>query len=317
MLTLDPKLFGDEAITEETRAVNRNIIERIEASPDQWSISPADIRARRALGEGPFPLAEKSPRAETKTIAGPGGPIELRIIRPKGDVRGIYYHIHGGGWTFGGASEQDPRLEQIADRCGLAAVSVEYRLAPEHPYPAGPDDCEAAALWLHKNAKVEFGSDWLSIGGESAGAHLSVVTVLRLRDRHGLTPFRKANLVAGCFDMALTPSARNFGDENLVLRTRDIESFRRCFLGNDAELSNADISPIHADLTGLPHALFTIGTRDALLDDSLFLASRWLSAGNRVDLKVYPGGAHAFQGFPCALTEQSLADMDAFLGSDT
>ena len=74
-------------------------------------------------------------------------PSGSRIIAPA-EPKGVYLHIHGGGWTWGTADEQDPWLDRLAERCGLAVVSVEYRLAPEDPYPAAPDDCEAAALWL-------------------------------------------------------------------------------------------------------------------------------------------------------------------------
>jgi acetyl esterase/lipase len=102
---------------------------------------------------------------------------------------------HGGGWVLGGADLQDPMLERIADNTGQAVVAVEYRLAPEHPYPAGPDDCEAAAVWLVQNGKKEFGTGVLTIGGESAGGHLTAVTILRMRDRHGYTGFRGANIV--------------------------------------------------------------------------------------------------------------------------
>lgn len=317
MLTIDPALFVSEAISTETHALNAAIVARMEAVPDQWDFPPQEMRRRRAEGLGAFPLAPRSERARTVTVDGPGGPLALRIIAPE-EPRGVYLHIHGGGWTFGGSAEQDPRLERLADRCGLACVSVEYRLAPENPYPAAPDDCEAAALWLIDNAGPAFGTDRLAIGGESAGAHLSVITMLRLRDRHGLTPFRAANLVAGCYDLSMTPSARSFGDEKLVLRTRDIAMFRRCFLGDIAErpddVSDPDISPLNADLAGLPRALFSIGTRDALLDDSLFMTQRWLAAGNRAELAVFPGGPHVFQGFPCALAEESLARMDRFLG---
>ena len=136
-----------------------------------------------------------------------GNEIPLRIIAPA-NPRGVYLHIHGGGWVLGGADLQDPMLERIADNAGLAVVSVEYRLAPEHPYPAGPDDCEAAAVWLTRHAKAEFGTDALTIGGESAGGHLAAVTLLRMRDRHGYTGFRGANLVYGAYDMTMTPSQR-------------------------------------------------------------------------------------------------------------
>ena len=107
--------------------------------------------------------------------------------------RGVYLHLHGGGWVLGGADMQDPMLERIADNTGQAVVAVEYRLAPEHTYPAGLDDCEAAAVWVVQNANKEFGTDVLTIGGESAGGHLTAVTILRMRDRHGYTGFRGAN----------------------------------------------------------------------------------------------------------------------------
>jgi acetyl esterase/lipase len=142
---IDPAPFDPRNVEEEIRAQNADILAKLSALPDQWSFPPALIRERRRQGLGPFPPLPKSPRAEIVTIAGPGGPLDLRIIAPA-NPRGIYFHIHGGGWTLGTADEQDPWLDRIADNCGLAVVSVEYRLAPEHPYPAGPDDCEAAAL---------------------------------------------------------------------------------------------------------------------------------------------------------------------------
>lgn len=309
---LDPALFDPAAIDAETAALNATIIAASEAAPDQWSLPPAVIREMRAKGLGTFPLAPKSPRAETLEIPGPGGTIVLRIIAPAAP-RGVYLHIHGGGWTFGGADLQDGRLERWVDTAGLATVSVEYRLAPEHPYPAAPDDCEAAALWLVREVADRFGTDRLFIGGESAGAHLAVVTLLRLRDRHGLTPFRAANLTAGAFDLAMTPSARRFGEEKLILRTLDIHLFVQNFLRQGGDLSHPDISPLNGDLRGLPPALFTIGTRDALLDDSLFMSGRWAAAGNRADLAVYPGGCHVFIGFPGRLSEQALRRSEAFL----
>ena len=89
------------------------------------------------------------------TITGKdGNEIPLRVIAPP-QPRGIYLHLHGGGWVLGGADLQDPMLERIADNTGQAVVAVEYRLAPEHPYPAGPDDCEAAAAWLVQKGKKD------------------------------------------------------------------------------------------------------------------------------------------------------------------
>jgi acetyl esterase/lipase len=169
-------------------------------------------------------------------------------------------------------------------------------------------------LWLAKNARAEFGSDVLAIGGESAGATLSAITLLRMRDRHGFSGFSAANLVYGAYDYSMTPSQRQFGDRRLVLRTVDIEKFRDAYLpGLQQDLLDPDISALYADLKGLPPALFTIGTEDALLDDSLFMYSRYVAAGNQAELAIYPGGAHGFNAYPLAIASQANARMDAFL----
>jgi acetyl esterase len=305
-------IFSEDAVDDETRAINAQIVARLRSGPDRWSMPPAELRAMRARGEGPLPLAPRSAKAETITIPGPGGPLSLRLLAPPSPT-GIYLHFHGGGWTLGGADQQDPRLESIAANTGFACLSVEYRLAPEHPYPAAPNDCEAAALWLVREAKQRFGTERLAIGGESAGAHLAVVTLLRLRDRHGPMPFAGANLVSGCYDLSLTPSVRNWGEEPLVLNTHAIRTFVNNFLPPGSDPTSPDISPLYADLRGMPPALFTIGTRDPLLDDSLFMSTRWAAAENRSDIAVYPGGAHVFVELPSALASRALARIDSFL----
>jgi acetyl esterase/lipase len=262
-----------------------------------------------------FPAPVRSERAKWIEIDGPGGKLKLRVIAPESS-RGAYLHLHGGGHVLGAADQQDRLLERIADEARLTAISVEYRLAPENPYPAGPDDCEAAALWVHDNLR-DFGGEALAIGGESAGAHLSALTLLRLRDKHGRTPFQAANLVFGVFDLGMTPSARAFGDERLVLRTLDIHKFGDAFLPgvSDAEKRAPHLSPLYADLHGLCPALFTVGTKDALLDDSLFMHARWVAAGNKGELDIYPGACHGFIAFPCAQTFASLQKQTAFLNA--
>ena len=131
---LDPSLFESDAIDAETAALNAAIVSRL-ADFDIWSLPAQEIRAMRERGEGPFPLAEKSKEARWITIDGPGGDLRLRILAPE-NPKGIYLHFHGGGWTFGAADHQDSRHERLAAKCRLATVSVEYRLAPEHPFPA-------------------------------------------------------------------------------------------------------------------------------------------------------------------------------------
>ena len=309
----DPALFDDAAIDAETAKLNGQMIQLLTGQPDWWVAGSAAFRAARRRGEGPFPAPVMSSRARTIAITGKdGNEIPLRIIAPA-QPRGIYLHLHGGGWVLGGADMQDPMLERLADNTGQAVVAVEYRLAPEHPYPAGPDDCEAAALWLVQNGGREFGTDVLTVGGESAGGHLTAVTILRMRDRHGYAGFRGANLVYGAFDLGMTPSQRQFGDTRLVLRTRDMQQFYNAFLPAITERRDPDISPLYADLKGLCPALFSVGTKDALLDDTLFMHARWVAAGNPAELAIYPGGAHGFTLFPNELANAATARMDQFL----
>ncbi|NBN64259.1 alpha/beta hydrolase fold domain-containing protein [Microvirga tunisiensis] len=313
MLTLDPALFSPEAVAEETATFNRELAARLGALPDQWSFPPQVVRDRREQGLGPFPAPERSPRARVQVIDGPHGPVPLRIIAPLQPGDGAFLHIHGGGWTFGGADLQDARLVQMADRTGLTVVSVDYRLAPENPYPCGPDDCEAAALWLTGDGGDALGLRRFAIGGDSAGANLSAATLIRLRDRHGLTPFLAAVFIAGCFDLRLTPSARAWGSEKLVLNTRDLEMFVRHYLSRGHDAALPDVSPLLADLRGLPRAHFVVGTRDPLLDDTLFMAGRWVAAGNAAETRIVPGGCHVFQSFGLSIALESNNLIDNFL----
>ena len=310
---LHPDLFRAAAIAPDTQALNESLVQMLTGLPEWWNVSAAAAREARGQGRGPFPPPVYSPRARTMTIAGrDGNEIPLRIIAPD-SARGVYLHIHGGGWVLGSADGQDPMLEHLADQTGLAVVSVEYRLAPERPYPAGPDDCEAAAAWLVKNARAEFGTDILTIGGESAGGHLSAATILRMRDRYGYTGFRGANLVYGAYDLSMTPSQLAFGNRRLVLRTVDMQQFYNAFLPTMTDLRMPDISPLYADLKGLCPALFTVGTQDALLDDTLFMYARWIAAGNAAELEIYPGGAHGFTLFPNRQADEQLARSEVFL----
>jgi acetyl esterase len=309
----DPALFKDAAIAPETAQLNAQMIELLTGQPEWWIVGPAAARAARRRGDGPFPAPVMSSRARTLTITGKdGNEIPLRVIAPA-QPRGIYLHLHGGGWVLGGADMQDPMLERIADNTGQAVVAVEYRLAPEHPYPAGPDDCEAAAAWLVENGKKEFGTDVLTIGGESAGGHLTAVTLVRMRNRHRYTGFRGANIVYGAFDLGMTPSQRQFGNTRLVLRTIDMQQFYNAFLPTVTNRRVPDISPLYAGLRNLCPALFTVGTKDALLDDTLFMHARWVAAGNQAELAVYPGGSHGFTLFPSDLSKAAQARMEAFL----
>ena len=213
---------------------------------------------------------------------------------------------------------QDPRLARLASETGLAAVSVGYRLAPENPYPAAPDDCEAAALWLlGEEGKAALGAaSALAIGGDSAGAHLAAVTLLRLRDRHGITGvFGAAVLQYGGFDLSMTPSQRLWGERNLVLSEPILNWFGDQFLPvhDREERRHPDISPLFAELSGMPPAIFTVGTQDPLLDDTLFMEARWRAAGNPTELRVWPEAPHGFISLPMTVADAALSAEYDFL----
>ncbi len=307
----DPQLFLPESVDADTAQYNRRLERLLADIPPVSAVPVETTRRNREEGRGPFGPLKILEGSETRSIPGPAGPIGLRVFRPP-TVKSVYLHFHGGGWALGGVHHQDSLLWDLARNTEAAVVSVDYRLAPEHPYPAGPDDCEAAAAWLARNANAEFGASRLLIGGESAGAHLSAVTLLRMRDKHGFTGFAAANLTYGIFDLTMTPSARNWGERYFILNTPILLWFGDHFVPA-ARRREPDVSPLYADLRGLPPAIFTIGTLDPLLDDSLFMYARWVAAGNRAELAVYPGGAHAFNIFPTALAEKANARIQRFL----
>ncbi len=309
-LVIDPAWFAPEAVSAETEAFNAQI-----AANRGPVLTVDDLPAMRSGGRLPRPPA--SARAEWRSIKGPGGTeLRLRVITPD-NPRGAYLHLHPGGLVFGSADGHDPMLEGIAEATGLAAVSVAYRLAPEHPWPAAWDDAEAAALWLAEHVKSEFGGDRLAIGGESAGATLAVPTLVRMRDRHGFTGFHAAALTYGNYDTTGSPSNRWNGNPGHLIGEQDIAFCTACYAPDPATRRDPDMSAIFADVRGLPPALFTVGTLDCFLDDSLFMAARWAAAGNAAELAVYPGGIHGFNLFPYTLGREANKRIESFLKART
>ena len=206
---------------------------------------------------------------------------------------GVFLRIHHGGFVFGGAEGIMPEVLSLTERLNLAIVSVAYRLSPENPYPAAPDDCETVAMWLVRNSVARFGTENLIIGGLSAGATLTAVTLIRMRDRHGFTGYRAADMRCGPFDLRGTPSTRLYGELDLPVNTPEaMFCFDQYLPGVNRE--DPDVSPLMARLDGLPPAIFHIGTLDPFLDDNLFMAARWQAAGNEAELHVVQGGSHVY-----------------------
>jgi acetyl esterase len=300
---------------EDLRAEHRALIEAFLGAADRQpkATDPTErLRNGRALMES---YVSESPLATPREIAG----VPCRVFRPSGPVRGVYLDIHGGGMVWGSARQNDPANALLMEQ-GLAVVSVEYRLAPEHPFPAGPDDCFAVARWLVEEGAAELGSSRLLIGGESAGAYLAALTLIRLRDELGTADhFVAANLVFGIYDLGGTPSQHGVraSDAPDVLDPAEIEFIRDCYVPRMINDQRRDprVSPLYADLRGLPRALFTVGSADHVCDDSMFMAARWSAAGNATELAVYPDCGHGFVLFPTELGRRGKARIDAFISN--
>jgi acetyl esterase len=310
----DPTLL---AHVEEQKAYNESIMQATAAMSTMDPASPEGIAwTRAAMAPGGLFGMTSLDHAEVRTIDGPAGPLELRILRPP-RADGVYLHLHGGAFTVGSAACMDTRNWHIATACEVATVSVEYRLAPEHPFPAGPDDCVAGARWLVEHAMDEFGTDRLLIGGESAGAYLALAVLLRLRDEDGTASrFLGADLSYGGYDLSGTPSRVQLAGK-VPYAVPGNDSTRRLFVPGRTleECRDPAVSPLWAELHELPPCLITVGTADWLLDDNLFLAARLAAAGNEVELAVYPEGNHGIESAPTEMGRIARARILDFLRS--
>lgn len=312
-MRISPHLFTDEAVSDETRDFNAGLQEMLLAMPDTSQFPPEQVRKARREGKSWMGPVIYSERARTITVDGPAGDLELRVIDAN-EPSGVYLHLHGGGWVLGAADLSDVGNEAMVDASGVATVSVEYRLAPEDPYPAGVNDCVAAARWLIENCLDEFGTDRLTIGGESAGANLAAAVLLKIRDEVSYTNWAGANLVYGSYLPHGTPSARQWTTRGLILEPDTMDWFGDHYMaGQEIAMDDPHFSPLYGDLSDMPPALFTVGTWDPLLDDTLFMAMRWMAAGNNTDLEIYPGGTHAFDAFPTDIAVAARTRMHTFI----
>lgn len=309
---ITPHLFADHAVDPDTRAFIASFEARTHDAPSVVNTPIPALRAARANGSAALQIVKLASAAD-EVISGPGGDLPLRVFTPE-SPRGAFLHFHGGGFVMGAPDQQDVLLDSTATESGLTVISAGYRLAPEWPFPAAPEDALAAALWFLDAARAgRFNGGPLFIGGESAGAYLAVTTLLRLRAM-GLTDrFRAAVLNYGLFDLGLTPSARNWGDRYAIISTPILRRYIDAFVPSGVDVRSAEVSPFYARLDDLPPALFSVGTLDPLLDDSLLMSQRWLAAGNEATLAVYPGGIHAFSVFDIPIAAHALRRQVEFL----
>nr|AEM45126.1 hypothetical protein [uncultured organism] len=267
------------------------------------------LRTMVALMDEPAPPL---PRVHDILIPGPEGEIPARVYDPTGDgaPRPAVVYLHGGGWVQGDLETHHGLCARLALRSGAVVISVDYRLAPEHKFPAAVDDALAAYRWVRSHGR-EIGADpnRVAVAGDSAGGNLSAV-VSQLAAGAGASPPTCQVLIYPAVDFALdTPSHEELADGHVIPRDR-ILWYAQQYLRGEADRADVRASPLHArDLRGQPPALVITAGFDPLRDEGRAYADRLSAAGVEVVHREYPGQIHAFvsltkaipQGMGCTL----------------
>ena len=246
--------------------------------------------------------------------------VRVRVYRPD-DLRGkapALLWIHGGGYVMGDIDQDDRLMKQIAKRIGCVAASVDYRLAPEHPFPAPVEDCYSGLKWLFANAGG-LGVDpaRIAIGGASGGGGLCAGLALMTRDRGEVKPVFQLLIYPMIDDRNVTPASHAITDPRVWNRESNRLGWK-AYLGRDG--GGAEVSPYAAasratELTNLPPAYIPVGALDLFIDENIEYAQRLIQAGVPTELHVYPGAFHGFDLFaPSAkVSKQFKADRDEAL----
>jgi monoterpene epsilon-lactone hydrolase len=239
-----------------------------------------------------------------RTIPGPGGDIPVRVYTPvdAATPTGVLVYFHGGGFVAGSIASHDGTVRELAAQAGCIAVSVDYRLAPEHPYPAAIDDCVAA----YRALVTTNGPETIAIAGDSAGGGATLATLVRLRDE-GIPLPACAYVISPWTDLTASGASvtSRAASDPMIDAAAIVDTARR--YAGAAPLDDPGVSPLFADLTGLPPLLVHVGDDEVLLDDSIRLAERARAAGVEVELEVYHGLWHVFHAFAGLVPEATSA----------
>jgi acetyl esterase len=236
-------------------------------------------------------------RVEAVAIPGPAGTIDARLYVPEeaGETSPLLVYFHGGGWVIGGLDTHDDPCRFLASHAGVRLLAVDYRLAPEHPFPAAAEDALAAYEWTTGNAE-QLGAepDRIGVGGDSAGANLAAAVCLMARDAGGPLPAMQLLIYPVAETAGTAPSRRTFGDGFLLTRG-DINWFEDHYLPPGVDRQDPRVALLNAThLRGLPLAYIATAGFDLLRDEGEAYAQRLREAGVRVALRRHPGLIHTF-----------------------
>ncbi|MEU7044752.1 alpha/beta hydrolase [Streptomyces varsoviensis] len=270
----------------------------------------ADPQRYAALRELPATPADDRVKVEDLFIPGPGGKLRLRVYRPVTEATlPVILYTHGGAFTYGSPEAEEGRSLRYAAEAEAVVVSVDYRMAPEHPFPAAADDAYAALVWVAEHA-AEIGGDpeRVAVAGGSAGGNIAATTALRARDLAGPKVVFQALTYPGLDANLASDSAREFTDTP-VLNRAAMEIGWTYYAPENPSTPYA--SPLHADdFAGLPPAYVAVAEVDPLRDEGRAYAERLSAAGVTTELVQVPGAVHGYDLlFPQAkVSERSLAD---------
>ena len=251
------------------------------------------------LSRLPTPLGKLGLTGREEEISTRGRKARVRIIEPRSAPLGIVLDVHGGGWCTMRPVQDDPLTGPLAES-GFVVLSVDYRHAPEHSVGEMVEDVETALVWALTQGCAIYGVDSVLLHGDSAGAHLAVCAAIQCRSLPESSRLKGQVLFFGAYDLGGTPSATMAPPETLVLHGPTlIDVFVRVSREHELQARRKpSISPIFADLSGLPPSLLFVGTADPLLDDSRLFETRLIAAGVNTKLVEIDGAPHAFNRFP-------------------
>ena len=257
--------------------------------------TPVEARAFASWLAGLAGPAPQMWRVDERPISGKDYAATLRILIPFEFVRGVLVYFHGGGWVTGSVEEYDTVARKLAERTSCAVVLVEYRLAPEHKYPAAVDDCYAALEWVGEHARDFAGHEVpLFVAGDGAGGNLAAVTAIRARDRGGPKIALQA-LIYPVTDSDFDGPSYSDPEGQFLLTRDDMMWCWDHYLPESSRRKEPDASPLHSEsLQGLPPAVILTAEHDVLRDKGEAYAARLQEAGVPVELQRYAGQAHGF-----------------------
>jgi acetyl esterase len=270
---------------------------------------PQSIAEQRALLDTFTPFINANPPAVSRVESGVRLSDDVRadvIVPPGTPPFPTVLYLHGGGWSVGSPATHAKLARQLCVAAGAVVVNVDYRLAPEHPFPVPLEDCVAAARWTQVNVH-SFGGDpeRLAIGGDSAGGNLSAAVINELRDD---VRFRAALLIYGAFDMeaAWRDYDRYAPEEDPVLPKQTMKLMIDAYLSGGAAPSDPRVSPLYGDLRHFPPSCFLVGGIDPLFGESIAMRDTLQALGRECELHRYPDMPHAFMQFDLPETAQAI-----------